>query len=267
MGKTFGVRFGSVSHVCTSCYVFEPSLTSPPGHYRLWENGIHHGDISLNNLMYDVCAETGDPVGIVNDFDLATWVDHPTTNNDRTGTIPFMAIDLLDGGLDRRIPRLYRHDLESFIWVLTYITVTYKEYTGHNIKLSSPGVGAWFKDRDEADRKTHVMSKRLFHLEHGNEQLVFRSHLNYAGAVKQMTRYWADFYRMKHTLRFDSPIMMARVQKPITNKPELDPRSTVREFIATVEELLGEHIPGDGFAEVKTLLLKAIETPIVNVEA
>ena len=73
--------------------------------------------------MYDFLAEAGEPVGIVNDYDLATWVDHTTTNTDPTGTVPFMAIDLLDGGLDSRTPRLYRHDMESFVWVLAYITV------------------------------------------------------------------------------------------------------------------------------------------------
>ena len=84
-----------------------------------------------------------------------------------------------------------------------------------------------------------------------------------------MVRYWVDFHAMKYTSQFDSPFPMQMLaQKPITNKPALDdPPSTVREFIMTVEELLGEHVSGDVFAEVKTLLLKAIETPIVNVEA
>ena len=61
------------------------------GHYRLWVKGIHHGDISLRNLMCDFPTGTGDPLGILNDFDLATWVEHRITNNNRTGTIPFMA--------------------------------------------------------------------------------------------------------------------------------------------------------------------------------
>ena len=51
--------------------------------------------------MYDIASETGEPVGVVNDFDLATRVDH-SANNDRTGTITmFMAID---SGLDDRTP-------------------------------------------------------------------------------------------------------------------------------------------------------------------
>ena len=71
MGKSFGKPIVSVSHVCASCGVFEPSLTSSAGHYRLWMNGIHHGDISFNNLMYDTLATNG-PVGTLNDFDLTT---------------------------------------------------------------------------------------------------------------------------------------------------------------------------------------------------
>src|ERR1700679_4063455 len=103
--------------------------------------------------MYDILIKTGNPVGIVNDFDLAPWVDHPTANSDRTGTIPFMAIDLLDGGLDRRDPRLYRHDLESFAWVLAYVTVAHIQYKGCNITISPiPGVDAWFEDRTTRDR-------------------------------------------------------------------------------------------------------------------
>ena len=178
-----------------------------------------------------------------------------------------MAIDLLDGGLDKRIPRLYRHDLESFIWVLAYVTVSYKQYTDHTIKISSlGGVRAWFKDRDEADRKAHISSKRLLYPEHGKRQPIFRSYRNYAGTVKQMIRYWVDFHDMDDTPQFDLPVLMeVLVQNPTTSKPEIDdPRGTVRTFIATVEELLGEHVPGDEFAEVKTLLLKAIETPIVT---
>ena len=107
MGSNFGLLFGSASHVCTLYRACKRPLNpAAPGHYRLWLNGIHHSDISLKNLMHDIPSKTGIPVGVVNDFDLAS-VDHSTTNNDRTGTIPFMAIDLLNGGLETRIPRLY----------------------------------------------------------------------------------------------------------------------------------------------------------------
>src|SRR5205085_2329509 len=121
-------------------YVLPPAvaqspLTRSPGHHRLWVNGVHHGDISLNNLMYSL-SPTGKPKGVLNDYDLASLVDSPTTNNDRTGTIPFLALNMLGGRFDDRIPRLYRHDAESFIWVLTYIALVNVEYKGHTVKVS-----------------------------------------------------------------------------------------------------------------------------------
>lgn len=54
--------------------------------------------------MYDLSAKTDEPVGIVNDFDLAAWVNRLTMNNNHTGTIPFMALNLLNGGLDHCTP-------------------------------------------------------------------------------------------------------------------------------------------------------------------
>ena len=86
----------------------------------LWRIGIAHGDISLNNLMYDEARQKG----VLNDFDLSTLMAPGTEiperqGWERTGTKPFMALELLehnDGSIERR----YRHDLESFGWCLAY---------------------------------------------------------------------------------------------------------------------------------------------------
>jgi len=43
-----------------------PPDLAPSGHYRLWVNGIHHGDISPNNLMYAV-SPTGELDGVLCD--------------------------------------------------------------------------------------------------------------------------------------------------------------------------------------------------------
>ncbi|RDB14846.1 hypothetical protein Hypma_016375 [Hypsizygus marmoreus] len=85
-------------------------------HRALWEHGIKHGDISVWNLMYN--PQTG--LGVLNDFDLATLDDKEAT--DRTGTVPFMALDLLcDQYYEGKIRRRYRHDLEAFVWVLFWV--------------------------------------------------------------------------------------------------------------------------------------------------
>ena len=228
-------------------------------------NGIHHGDVSFNNLMYNTPTETGGPVGIVNDFDLATWVNHSTTNNDRTGTIPFMAVDLLEGGYDQRAPRLYRHDLESFVWVLTYITVAKVEYEGHTIKISPlPKVDAWFKDGDQRGRDHHVSSKRYFYSEYGSIQPVSGRYYCYSKVTKEMIRYWGGFHEsLRHAMYTVQPVWpIPMIQKPIAREPELDdPEGSLRAFIETVEESLGGGGVQEGFVAVKALLLRAIGTP------
>ena len=229
-------------------------------------NGIYHGDISFSNLTYDTSG-TDDHVGIVNDFDLASRADHPTTNDDRTGTIPFMAIDLLDGGFEDQIPRLYRHDMESFVWVLAYITVADIEYEDHTIKISPQlRVKTWFKD-DSEYRDAHILSKRRFHEEYGRRQPVFYGYYHYHNVVRQMIRHWANFHQSlwdtKYTIR-PAYHISELVEEPVPNKTETDdPTGSLKKFIATVEASLsgGGTDGGEGFAEVKTLLFEAIETP------
>jgi hypothetical protein len=209
--------------------------------------------------MYDI-DETGDLVGVVNDFDLATWVDHSTKNSDRTGTIPFMAIDLLDGGLDKRIPRLYRHDLESFSWILAYISVAEIEYKGSSIKISyTPITKAWFQDRYDTDRVAHVASKKNFHEDYYQTQEVSARYYRYSNTIQHISRHWSDFHK---SLKFKGPRGGARgprmklaLGKPVPGEPEVDdPVGSVRLFIKSLEAADA----GEELTVVKAYLLGAI---------
>ena len=103
----------------------EFDLTAFKGHFALWKNGVRHRDVSPSNLMYK--AEGNNVFGVLNDFDLATVVDG-VTGYDRTGTVPFMAIDLLtEEGLAGKIKHIYAHDAESFIWTLTWLCLRYED--------------------------------------------------------------------------------------------------------------------------------------------
>ncbi|KAF9245409.1 hypothetical protein BU15DRAFT_31663, partial [Melanogaster broomeanus] len=96
-------------------------------HYVLWKAGMHHRNISCEHLMY--YRFDGNVIGILNDYDLASLTSskHPL-GYEQTGTIPFMAIDLLDAnGRDGKVERLYRHDMESFIWVFIWICLQSKD--------------------------------------------------------------------------------------------------------------------------------------------
>ncbi|KAH7891046.1 hypothetical protein F5I97DRAFT_124292 [Phlebopus sp. FC_14] len=92
-------------------------------HFVLWTNGVRHRDVSPSNLMYRIV--NGKIVGVLNDFDLAS-LGGGVTGTERTGTVPFMALDLLtEKALRGEVMHLYEHDAESFIWVLTWISLRY----------------------------------------------------------------------------------------------------------------------------------------------
>ena len=70
-------------------------------------------------------SHEGRSKGIVNDWDMASHLDDAgdvplSAARHRTGTIPFMARDLL---VDNPPPHLYRHDLESFYYILVWAVV------------------------------------------------------------------------------------------------------------------------------------------------
>lgn len=95
-------------------------------HHDLYQKaGILHRDISINNLM----VEPSNPrVGVLIDLDLAAIVKDKdgqdiSVKPTLTGTLPFLAIDLLR---DTPPPKsYYRHDLESFFYVLLWLTSHY----------------------------------------------------------------------------------------------------------------------------------------------
>jgi hypothetical protein len=101
-------------------------------HFYLWEADIHHGDISHNNLMAK--KANGTWVGVLYDYDLAVIEDVSGERDigmDRTGTQPFMALDLLkDIFLHLKKPRFYRYDSESFHINDVNPTIYYQAYGG-----------------------------------------------------------------------------------------------------------------------------------------
>jgi hypothetical protein len=103
------------------------------GHHRLWVGGVQHNDISVRNLMYD---KLNQDCGILNDYDLAHLDGSARpSGTERTGTIPFMALDLLThDAWNGNIIRQYRHDWESFAWVLLWICCRFASGT----EISNP---------------------------------------------------------------------------------------------------------------------------------
>lgn len=99
-------------------------------HYCVWEAGVLQRDVSDNNAMFRRNKD-GTVVGVLCDFDLARLTSSieraefqakekkPRTNEETiVGTRRFMSCELQN---TKNAPiQTYRHDLESFLWLLMY---------------------------------------------------------------------------------------------------------------------------------------------------
>jgi hypothetical protein len=95
-------------------------------------------------------AADGKWSGVLNDYDLSsTQLDGPS-GNERTGTIPFMAIEFLSPkAIEGKVEHLYRHDAESLIWVLTWVCLRYED---GKLRSNRP-LDAWLKEDANGCRK------------------------------------------------------------------------------------------------------------------
>ena len=119
--ETFLCEFTFFHQISTRFLYFLPS-----GHYGLWMQGVFHRDISDGNLMYRRDKNTREVTGVLADFDLSSLDSKTCRNTERTGTVPFMALNLLsEKALQGEVKHDYAHDAESFFWVGAYDTACY----------------------------------------------------------------------------------------------------------------------------------------------
>ncbi|KAG1903595.1 uncharacterized protein F5891DRAFT_1210137 [Suillus fuscotomentosus] len=113
--KLQGKELFDVWRQCISC------------HLTLWKEGVYHRDVSPGNLMW--YWKDKKRIGVLNDYDISSLAnDQGPRGNERTGTVPFMARELLtEDGQRGKVKHLYRHDVESFMWVFTWICLRYRE--------------------------------------------------------------------------------------------------------------------------------------------
>ncbi|PSR73869.1 hypothetical protein PHLCEN_2v10316, partial [Hermanssonia centrifuga] len=103
-------------------------------HDLRYKANILHRDVSCNNIMYDI--RRGKVHFILIDYDLATVVTDDgepsavASSKHRTGTLPFMAYELLldmhNNSIDSNSPRVMhylRHDYESLLYVSLWCAV------------------------------------------------------------------------------------------------------------------------------------------------
>ncbi|KAF2279923.1 uncharacterized protein EI97DRAFT_463985 [Westerdykella ornata] len=111
------------------------------GYWTLWEHAqIVHRDISLGNLLVREEPTEDCCWGFLTDLDMATDRDRTESCQGRQmiGTHIFMSTELLCG--DGEGNHSFRHDLESFFWVLFWLCV---HYEGSEEVVTSGGIYKW----------------------------------------------------------------------------------------------------------------------------
>ncbi|KAJ8688768.1 hypothetical protein PTI98_013520 [Pleurotus ostreatus] len=97
-------------------------------HYHAYHRGnVLHRNLSESNVMWTY-GQDKVPLGLLNDWDLSSlFLDGGAplpVSQCRTGTTPFMSIELLEM-CDNPPTHRYRHDLESFLYILIWAMVHY----------------------------------------------------------------------------------------------------------------------------------------------
>ncbi|KAG8214275.1 hypothetical protein J3R82DRAFT_9219 [Butyriboletus roseoflavus] len=120
-----------ITHAANPLEVVTCLLDLVIAHRDIWARGILHRDISINNsMMYEEELPDGSfrIRGLLIDFDYAIRVDELNRTagpGDRTGTLPFMAIEHLRTDDDEPLRHTVAHDLESFVYLLCWIVTFY----------------------------------------------------------------------------------------------------------------------------------------------
>lgn len=104
-----------ISYFKTIKELLESMRDAIKAHQSLYVTGnILHCDISSNNIIITDPATADGSKGMLIDLDLAKIRDSgPSGARHQTGTMQFMGVEVL-----RTVDHPYRHDLESFFYVL-----------------------------------------------------------------------------------------------------------------------------------------------------
>jgi hypothetical protein len=135
--------------------------------------------------MYDETNKRG----VLNDYDLAHLTSQRRpTGTERTGTRPFMALDLLtDEAWDGKVERLYRHDCESFVWVLLWVCCRYEG----GKQINNPPLSELTKgDHNQCFKEKHTILSRQRHIHPTS------SYEKYWGAAIELLK-WPLMYRVQ----------------------------------------------------------------------
>ena len=177
-------------------------------HALLCGHNIEYDDSpSLCNIMCNENMKSG----ILIDYDFSSSRQPRMPGTDRMGTIPFMAIGLLtDEYWNGSIERLYRDELEAFIWILPFVFLRYQNGKSQR----GPLVDQWVTSNYTAcaEKKSGFQHGSGLHKKGLLCQSDFKGHWELAKSLlvwtSQITRaaYWAKRLGAAFDLKFDNSV-------------------------------------------------------------
>ncbi|KAF9474602.1 hypothetical protein BDN70DRAFT_996952 [Pholiota conissans] len=189
--------------------------------------GIVHQDIGLNNIMFR--RNDGHIHGVLVDYDLVLDFqkrDFGLNSKNRTGTRPYMALDLLD---TPPMAHQYRHDLESLFYILAVLATGYK-----NGPLKD-----WCDAEEEEDSTALYDTKFTFISEPWLLPIIKPFH-----KLQDILQTMGDMFRQGYHARGNAKLAAVRALRRSQPIPEFD------------EATLGGYVDFDGFGEVLSLPLE-----------
>ncbi|KAJ3990743.1 protein kinase, partial [Lentinula boryana] len=184
---------------------------------------ILHRDLSISNIMFRRIE--GKAYGVLNDFDLSSFVHDmatdPVSEFDlvRTGTRPFMSVDLLDpiweGG------HLYRHDLESLFFIMICLACRYER---PGVPAAEPrAFSKWFSGSDE---EVHA-SKTVFYSDRSARKLPIQPYFTGFTDWLNSIYYWlCTAYQGRPQIRHPLKLLPARMRKNPQSQNNFGSRNT-----------------------------------------
>ncbi|RXW18220.1 hypothetical protein EST38_g7637 [Candolleomyces aberdarensis] len=200
-----------------------------PGHHAAWRKGkLLHRDLSEGNLM--ILRKDGKVKGVLNDWDMASPVDDnglviSSAADHCTGTRPFMAMDLL---LKPDAPHFYRHDAESFIYVLLWATIHY-DIENQRVMPPNRHLTPWLSDDDGAN---HNHKNAFLLSDHTAKSIFDQVRPEFQGVLEEWTK---PLHLM--VKRAIAPTMaLTSAEKAAVDKVTYDGRFTFKTFMEAIGE-------------------------------
>jgi len=173
----------------------------------------------------------GTIAGALIDFDLAILGGSQSTNTERTGTMPFMALDILSRiAVDTHWIHLYRYDVESFLWVAIWVCGTYE---GGKERQDAP-FEAWNAQYCEAFKRNFLAGAGK------EEKLWSKSHQGRVDLLRKIRNllYVGDFKRwqQRRTIEEDGGV----AQPEVPERPDTEYNRINGTLFITLRTELGE---------------------------